>query len=440
MSPPKTSEPPRGLTRILANIGPSLILTANIVGSGELIMTTALGATAGFVALWVILVSCAVKVAVQLEFGKHAITCGETTLFAFNRLPGPRLRGRSWSLWVWLAVKLIQLVQYGGIVGAVAATLHLAISELSVEAWAWVCGAAAAGLVWRGGYRSIEKAAIGLTAMFSLITVACAFLLQWTPYRITGSMLASGLSFDLPAASIGVAVAAFGLTGVSADEIISYPYWGIEKGYAVRTGPRDGTVGWTRRARGWIRVMYVDAVASMLVYTLTTAAFYLLGAAVLHGGGAVPDGPGIIATLSAMYTEVLGREAMALFLVGSATTLFSTLFVACASGTRMFTDAFAQFGLLRYDDEAARKRWFAVLAWLLPLVWTMLFLFVKAPLFMVTAGGIAVAALLLVVVFAAYHFRYQRLEPSLQPSLVYDILLWASTLAILGVGIRSLLG
>ncbi len=439
LHPATTSEPPRGLGPILANIGPSLILTANIVGSGELIMTTALGAKAGFVALWVILVSCAVKVVVQLEFGKHAIGCGETTLLAFNRLPGPRLGGVSWSLWIWLAVKLIQLMQYGGIVGAVAATLHLAAPQISVQTWAWVCGFGAAGLASQGGYRFIEKSALWLTATFSVVTVVCAVLLQWTPYRITGSMLASGLSLDMPPAVVGVALAAFGLTGVSADEIISYPYWCLEKGYATRTGPFDGTIAWTQRAQGWIRVMYVDALASMFVYTLTTSAFYLLGAAVLHGQGTVPEGIGIVAALSAMYTEVLGPEAMALFLVGSATTLFSTLFVACASSTRMFTDAFAQFRLLDYEDETTRKRWFAVLAWMFPLVWTVLFLFIKAPVFMVTAGGVAVAALLLVVVFAAYHFRYQRLAPSLYPRRVYDVLLWASALSILGVGIRSLL-
>ena len=89
-------------------------------------------------------------------------------------------------------------------------------------------------------------------------------------------------------ASAGVALAAFGLTGVSADEIISYPYWCIEKGYGTWVGPRDGSAEWTRRARGWIRVMYVDAIASMLIYTAATAAFYVLGAAVLHVRSEVP--------------------------------------------------------------------------------------------------------------------------------------------------------
>lgn len=437
MSTQGIREPPRTLLGALGSIGPSLILTANIVGSGELIMTTALGARAGFVALWVILVSCAVKVVVQLEFGKHAISSGETSLEAFNRLPGPRPFGVSWTLLVWFAVKLIQLVQYGGIIGAVALALNLAVPALPVTAWAVVCALTAALLVAQGGYRFIERSAIVLTACFSLVTLGCALLLQWTPYRVSLSMLAEGLAFELPAAAVGVAIAAFGLTGVSADEIISYPYWCLEKGYATFTGGRDASSEWARRARGWIRVMYVDAVASMIVYTAATAAFYVLGAAVLHARGEIPEGPAVISVLSNMYTETLGPAAMGLFLTGAVAALFSTVFVACASSTRMFTDAAAQYGALDYHDEAARRRWFRVLAWLLPTIWTLLFLFFRAPVVMVTAGGVALSVLLLMVAFAAFQFRYRRLAPELHPSRIYDVLLWISITAILAVGLKA---
>ncbi len=431
-------QPPKTLWGALACSGPSLILTANIVGSGELIMTTALGASAGFVALWVILVSCAVKVVVQLEFGKHAISTGETALLAFNTLPGPRWRGVSWTLAVWSIVKLIQLLQYGGIVGAVALALNLAFPGLSVPFWAWFCGLSAAALVCWGRYRMIETAAVGLTGCFSVLTVLCAAMLQWTPYRISGDMLASGLAFNLPAAVVGAAVAAFGLTGVSADEIISYPYWCLEKGYATFVGPRDGSPAWTARARGWIRVMYVDALASMVIYTTVTGAFYLLGAAVLHARGETPQGMELISTLSRTYTETLGPAAKGVFLAGAIAALYSTVFVACASGTRMFTDAFAQFGFLAYDDQPARRRWIQALAWILPITWTAIFFYVQSPVFMVMAGGIAIAALLLLVVFAAWHFRYRRLAVDLRPSLGYDLLLWISIAAILGVGVKAL--
>lgn len=70
---------------------PGFILSASVVGSGELISMTTLGAKAGFVTFWVIIVSCYVKVAIQLEFGKQAIRTGEKVMTSLNRLGGSRL-------------------------------------------------------------------------------------------------------------------------------------------------------------------------------------------------------------------------------------------------------------------------------------------------------------------------------------------------------------
>ena len=70
-------EPPKKLGGMLRYWGPGLIMTAGVVGSGELIATTGLGARAGFVALWLILLSCVIKVAVQLMLGRFAIYSGK---------------------------------------------------------------------------------------------------------------------------------------------------------------------------------------------------------------------------------------------------------------------------------------------------------------------------------------------------------------------------
>src|SRR3954467_6939584 len=91
--PPESIQvPPHSLWRAIKQIGPGLILAASIVGTGELINTTSLGAKAGFALLWLILLSCVIKVFVQVELGRYAITHGRTTLSAFNTLPGPRFR------------------------------------------------------------------------------------------------------------------------------------------------------------------------------------------------------------------------------------------------------------------------------------------------------------------------------------------------------------
>ena len=93
-------EPPQTTRGILRQLGPGLIIAGSIVGSGELIATTAVGAEAGFVLLWLIIIGCLIKVFVQIEFGRYSITTGRTTLEGLNEVPGPRKRV-NWICWFW---------------------------------------------------------------------------------------------------------------------------------------------------------------------------------------------------------------------------------------------------------------------------------------------------------------------------------------------------
>src|SRR6266850_640511 len=86
------SDPPKSLSNTMRRIGPGIILAASIVGSGELIATTTLGAQVGYTALWVIVLSCLIKPIVQEEMGRYTIATGETGLAGFNLVPGPSWR------------------------------------------------------------------------------------------------------------------------------------------------------------------------------------------------------------------------------------------------------------------------------------------------------------------------------------------------------------
>ncbi|MEK6479013.1 Nramp family divalent metal transporter [Catalinimonas sp. 4WD22] len=431
-------EPPTRFKDRLKKLGPGFILSAAIVGSGELIATTTLGAEAGFATFWVVIVSCLVKVTLQLEFGKHAIYSGETVMYAFNRLPGPRLRGTNWSVWTWLFIQIFKLLQVGGIVGGVAITLNIAFPQVNDTIWAIFAAVLSSLLIFKGYYRFIEKFSISMIGLFTLLTFASLFFLQYTSFALSWDNLIEGLSFNLPPAAVGVAIAAFGITGVGGDEIMYYNYWCLEKGYARFTGPRDDSEDWLRRAKGWIRVMYMDALFSMLVYTIVTAAFYLLGAAVLHQSGLVPEGYEMVESLSRIYTETLGPWAMSIYLFGALIVLFSTLFAALASWTRIFSDAFGQIGWINFYDAKVRKKSIAILAWTFPLCWALLFIFIKLPVLMILVGGFVTSILLLIVVYAAFQFRYHRLPPQLKPSKLYDIALMLSAIVIIGVGIYSI--
>ena len=435
LDPSRVQAPPENVAGMLRYIGPGFILSASIVGSGELIATTLVGAEAGFVLMWFIIFSCIVKVAVQLEFGKHAISSGESTMASLNTLPGPVLGKANWSIWTWLILMIAKMMQVGGIVGGVVLALVQFIPALETMPLRAIASYAVAIsvslLVFRGYYLLIEKASLVMIGAFTIFTLCSLVALQYTDMAIAGSDIWTGLIPSIPeSALILVAIGAFGITGVGGDEIMAYNYWLIEKGYAAYTGPRDDSPEWESRAKGWIRVMYWDAILAMLAYTAMTVMFYLLGAAVLNRMDLIPEGKDLIATLGNMYTASLGPWARGLFVIGAIVVLYSTLFAALAAWTRMFADAFGRIGWYNFEDSEARGRAIAVAAWIIPTAWATLFLIMQNPAMMVIIGGLATVVILLIVVFAALHFRWNRLDARLRPSVAYDVWLYCSAAAI----------
>ena len=215
---------PRSLATAFGRIGPGMVLAASIVGSGELIATTTLGAQVGFTVLWIILVSCAIKPVVQAEFGRYTIATGDTGLEGFNRIPGPRA-GVNWLVWAWAITVALTLLQVGGMYGGVSQVLHLLVPSLSVNIWVGICLAITLALLLGGGYTRIERLAIVKVGLFTLLTVCAALILLRRPESMALSDLASGMTFQLPDAGLATAIAVFGITGVGATELVMYPYW-----------------------------------------------------------------------------------------------------------------------------------------------------------------------------------------------------------------------
>ena len=427
-------EPPTRFLEQLKYCGPGFVLSASIVGSGELIATTSLGAKVGFITLWVILLSCLVKVALQLEFGRHTIQSGETALTAINQMPGWRIGRAHWLIWFWLALLPIKILQVGGIIGGLGILLNLVMPSVSISVWCWITALVTALLIFTERYKLIELSSLVMTLAFTVLTLVSVAALQWTEYAMSFEQLVSGLKGELPAEGLLFVFAAFGLTGVGGDEIMQYTYWLLEKGYAARVGPyQPHDLAWQARARGWTRVMVFDACVSMVVYTTVTAAFYVLGAAVLHARGDMPTGYAMVSTLANMYTESLGSWARGVFLAGAFFVLYSTAFSALAAWTRIYSDTFSQFGWIDFKDSTERGRTIKILAFVFPTLWATVFLWLKEPVMMVMLGGLATAAILLIVVLAAIHFRYRRSLPELDPGRLYDFAFWLSTLSILAL-------
>jgi Mn2+/Fe2+ NRAMP family transporter len=437
-TPEKIVAPPTGWLNTAKRLGPGFVLSASIVGSGELIATTIFGARVGFICLWLILFSCLVKVAIQIEFGRFTIYSGKTSMQALDELPGPRFGKANWAVWSWFVTHSLKNLQVGGVALALSALYDL--GDNSNIIWTIVAASLTILVVSRGIYGPIEKWSIIMIGLFTIFTVVSLISLQWTPFAISGNEIASGFGFELPASAlILVALGTFSITGVGGDEVLAYNYWLIEKGYASFTGPEPKTHSpeWLARAKGWIRVMQLDAVLSMVCYTLVTALFYLLGAAILHSQKIVPEGNELITVLSKMYTDSLGPWAEKAFLIGAVVVLFSTLLAALAAWTRLFSDAFGRFGWINFNDEKQRRKSIAILSVIFPIIWSILYFQIGKPGFMVIIGGALTMIILLIVVFAAIIMRYKWLPQELRPSRAFDLALWLSIVAIVAAGIVS---
>ncbi len=657
--------PPRTLTGILRNLGPGLIIAGSIVGSGELIATTKTGAQAGISLLWLIIVGCLIKVFVQLELGRFAISHGETTLGALDQVPGPRLRA-NWVLWFWGIMTLATVGQLGGIVGGVGQALALtapirgdyveairtpaaaqwtqyaerdeallsewdlqlflprlelfaasgigddspiyteemakrtgvqllrlasidaklgesvvaqareleklgatvgyseekeeartqlrsllqrannallesaepeqaltaedasrrkrmlrahailsstladldrdehrasklmalalplhaaqstleasrqeldqakkddadestinrlkeqtasaqgktdaALAELNAEIepytlddkfWAGLIAVLTAVVLYRGRYNLIQTISTVLVVTFTAVTIGNVISLQSHPqWHISLDEFLRGLSFGAPPSEGGknpwlTALATFGIIGVGASELVAYPYWCLEKGYAKFAGPRSDDEGWAIRAKGWIKVMYYDAFASMLVYTLATLAFFIMGVAVLYNDGLDPDGMRMVSTLAEAYVPVFGPYAKWLFLGGAVAVLYSTYLVANAGNARMVTDAIKVFGLADRNNERTHERLVGVLSVILPLLCFAVFLTGANPVTLVLIAGTMQAAMLPIIGFSAIYFRYKLTDKRLLPRRSWDLMLIISCIGLLIAG------
>jgi Mn2+/Fe2+ NRAMP family transporter len=556
-------EPPTSFGGIFRKLGPGLIIAASIVGSGELIATTKTGAQAGISLLWLIVVGCVIKVFVQIELGRVAISQGETTLTSLNRIPGPRLVV-SWIIWYWLIMMIVGFGQLGGIIGGVGQAMALArpltgdyveaikypsetelkryiawdddsknhggaelamlspeqqnrvtraqaviasrLTKLDEDApgradktvqlvrsliekekvakgkevageefnknevlgaeksavnaaltpWTWddkywsvVVAIMTIVLLVRGKYGLIQNVSTFLVVGFTFITIGNVMALQFKPeFAMTAGEIFSGLMPLLPDAGVAppglpywelkqplaTALATFGIIGVGATELVAYPYWCIEKGYAKYTGPKTNDEGWYRRANGWINVMRWDSFASMLIYTVATLAFFFMGVAVMYQNGLDPEGMRMVSTLLEQYVPVFGEYAKWLFLVGAIAVLYSTYLVANAAWTRLYTDAFKVYGLMSRDNEKAHNQSILILAIVLPLISMGLWCSGINPVKLVLLSGLMQAIMLPMLGFAALWFRFTKTDEPIRPGKVWDGFLILSCVGLLIAG------
>lgn len=370
--------PPTSIFKRLRFLGPSVIVSGSIVGSGEILLTAGLGANAGFLLFWWVLVSCWSKSIVQHEVARYCITTGDTYMRAINRVPG-KVRGVAWPVWVALFAFIPGIAGLGGIVGGTGQGLSLLIGGIDSKITAGIVAVAAIGILATGSYRYLERTLLVFVMCFTFTTLTCAILMHDTQFAMTGEDFARGFTFDFPLEYAALAVAMYGFTGVNGGEIAAYTYWCVEKGYPRFVGKRDTDSAWVERSRGWLKVLRLDVWLTLVLLTLATVPFYILGAGVLHPIGARPEGQETIELLASMFTETIGPWSLWLFGIGAFCILFSTTLSGVGAGGRVFPDYLIEFGL-QNRNKIKRQLWTRGYVVVVPLLAYVLYCFSLRPI------------------------------------------------------------
>ncbi|WP_270259869.1 Nramp family divalent metal transporter [Kocuria marina] len=437
-------DPPEKFGQRLKFLGPGMITSAAVVGSGELLTATALGAKVGFMLFWLVLVSTFVKVWVQVELARWSISTGKAAITGYNQVP-PRIAGRGWMAWLVLLMFLQFLIGQAGVIGGAALAFSMLLpiggdpfSALSVGLWVAILVVIAIAIHLANRYEIVENVSTVLVLLVTLFAVAMVFMVQFTEYSWSLGDLADGLRFQVAAGAMGVALAMFGMTGVGAGEITAYTYWVVEKGYAAWSGPNDGSQAWVDRARGWIRVMKVDAWVSWIIYTISTMAFYMLGAAVLHPQpGLRPQGNEVMTVISSIFETTVGQWGGILFLFGAGVALFKTILANVPSLGRQVANTLSVFGAFDWTNMVTRDKWMKLIMIILPITWGVLAVLAANPLELVIIAGILNALFLIGVAICTIYLSRTQTDARVKDGPFFAVMLVISAISIIAVGVLS---
>ncbi len=338
---------------ILALLGPGIVWTSELIGSGEVILTTRNGAILGTTILWAILIGIFLKCWIGISGARYTICTGESMIDMFARIPGPK----NWVIWTVMVIQFISaMISIGSLAAASGIFLHSLI-PIPPHLAGWIISIVALISVWSGKFKILK------TIMTSMIALMCIGILYVAAVVFPPlSDLFKGLLFIVPKVpewavqNAGVNANPWKeilpLIGWAAGGFASqvwYTYWVLGEGYGMAKGKQYGepanleelknlNIEDAKKIKSWTRVVYTDASLAILITTILTVSFMIAGAGVLRPQEMAPNGADVAVTLSNLFTSQWGRLGGLLFMISGTAALSGTLMVQLAGWPRLLAD------------------------------------------------------------------------------------------------------
>lgn len=420
-------EPPRTWRGVMKYLGPSFATLAIVIGSGELIGTTAVGADVGIVVLWFLLVSLFVKVGIQYIIAKYAMLADKTPHRIFDEVPG-EIFGHSWSYW-FIVIKWFfsDNIQYMGVFFGAATLLHYLVGQTIPIFYATLIVLVGVTIPALREYDFVEDFSTVLVFVLVITTLIAAGLSFYSPFAFSAGEIAYGLSFNIPDQGFYIIFGVIGITGVGTGEIIGYALFVNRAGYGKLAGPRDSD-GWKDRMQGWLRVLGADVGLTVVLEAIVTTSFFIIGASILANLGAYPDGAELIPYLASGYEQLFGAFGYWILIIGGFFALYSTIFGKLNLLTEVWPDILNQTE--RWNDLDMRRVGLFV-GIVSPIVWLLGGYITGSITGLLFLGGFINTMALFPEIVTAMWILYNDSErdPEFQFSLPAKFLGWASLIA-----------
>jgi Mn2+/Fe2+ NRAMP family transporter len=385
-----------------------MIVAATAIGTSHIILSPVAGARFGYGLIWLVLFAHLFKYP-AFEFGpRFAIANRVSLIRGFQDVPGPK----NWALWVFLGTTTLQgLTIFAAVISVTASIMLVSLGGLSYPAWIVLLGFLIIILHRTGKYPALalgSKLALGVLVVVSVIAFAAAppRPSEWAQMLIPG----------LPAGSVLLAAAIFGLMPTGINVAIWHSLWAVEHLEEWEKTAKD--------KREMLELGMTDLRVGYWLSAILAVVFVSLGANLLQPRGLTPNGIDVALTLSKIYTELLGDWMFPVFMLASFAAMFSTSYSVMDGFPRTFASLVRTlFPSNRFLHKSVNPAY-----WIFMVV---IFAFAVAvntlvpnPVLMVTLVGV-VSLLVAPVLYALNYYCVTRLIPdeSMRPSRAMRI--WA---------------
>ncbi|SEW17694.1 NRAMP (natural resistance-associated macrophage protein) metal ion transporters [Natrinema salifodinae] len=396
---------PMGVIDRLKAIGPGALVAAAFVGPGTVTTASVIGAEYAYLLVWTIAFSILATIVLQEMSARLGLITQEGLGEAFrSEFDNPIAQ----AVTVALVVSAIGIgtaaFQTGNIVGGAAGLST--ITGISENVWGPIIGLVAAGLLWTGNYKLIERVFVGLVAV-----MGGAFLINAAMVRPDVGSLAGGLVPTVPDGS------AYLIAGLVGTTVVGYNLFLHASTVQERwDGPDD--LGECR----------ADTIGMVVVGGLITTAIVVTAAAVFPAGTQISD----VGEMADQLEPVFGGYALTFFAIG----LFAAGFTSSMSAP--LAGAYATAGALGWDRDLQSTRFRAI--WMTILGVGIVFSAldynpVQVIVFAQVANGLLLPIL---AVFLIYAMNNDDLLGRYTNSTLQNVLGGLVTLVVIGIGLRTL--